>query len=99
MNNKTTNIFFFVFLAIQLFLPEVALAGNSQTTNFQEFVTNGVFKTVIDMGLLFLAAFQWFLYWNGWSPQNAFKDVLVPAVITFLAFNWITVLKWVGLIG
>ena len=101
MNKILSKIIFFSILGAVFLFPEIALAGNgnTQTTNFQEFVTNGVFKTIIDMGLLFLAAFQWFLYWNGWSPQGAFKDILVPAVITFMAFNWIEVLGWIGLLG
>lgn len=97
-NNKNYFAFLIVF-AVMLMFPEVALAENTQTGNFENFVTNGVFKTVIDLGLLFLAAFQWFLYWNGFNPSNAFKDIIVPAVITFIAFNWITVLGWVGLVG
>lgn len=85
-------------ILILLFSIDIAFAGNSAQTNFQEFVTNGVFKSVIDLGLLFLAGFQWFLYWNSFNPSNAFKEILVPAVITFIAFNWVAVLGWVGLI-
>jgi hypothetical protein len=92
------NLSVLAIFLVALIVPEMAFAGNAAQGNFQEFVTNGVFKTVIDLGLLFLAAFQWFLYWNGWNPQNAFKDILGPAVITFIAFNWITVLGWVGLV-
>lgn len=88
--------FMFVFF-VALVMPEIVFAGNSAQQNFQEFVTNGVFKNIIDLGLLFLAAFQWFLYVNGFRPENAFKDIIVPAVITFMAFNWVDVLGWVGL--
>ena len=92
------NASFYIVLLAVLFLPELALAETGSQANFKSFVTNGVFKTIIDLGLLFLAAFQWFLYWNSWSPENAFKDILKPAVITFVAFNWVLVLDWVGLI-
>lgn len=96
--NFLQNVFLGIFTLLVVIFPEMALAGNNQTGNFQEFVTNGTFKMIIDLGLIFLSAFQWFLYWNSWSPENAFKDILTPAVITFLAFNWVTVLGWVGLV-
>lgn len=97
MNKMYSYLNIFLILGIIL-LPEIALAGNTQTQNFQRFVTEGVFKNVIDLGLLFLAAFQWFLYWNSFSPEKAFKDIIVPAVITFLAFNWVWMLEIVGLV-
>lgn len=93
------NYVMMIFFIMICFCPELAFAGNdnSQIANFKNFVTQGMFKKVMDLGLLVYAGVKWFDYLNGWSPNGAFKDILIPAMVTFAAFNWITMLGWVGL--
>ena len=89
------NKFLFLFLVI----PAVAFAQQDGVDFLNRLVANTTFKKIIDMGLILLAGYQWFMYMNGFKPSDAFKDVLVPASITFFAFNWTLVLKWLGLIA
>jgi len=74
---------------VMTIIPEMAMAQN-----VNNILNNGYFKTAINFGLGMYAAWKWFEYFNGFSPNSAFKDIIVPAIITFLAFQWQTVLGW-----
>lgn len=77
---------------------EVAFAqNNSKVQNFKTFLTDPFFKGAIDLTLLILAGYKWFSYINNFNPSNAFMEALVPAALTFFAFQWTQVLNWVGL--
>jgi hypothetical protein len=98
LSNET--IFFLVIVSLVIFFPELSYAeNNSQSGNFKNFISKGAVKSALDFGLLFTAAYKWFSYFINWNPANAFLEVIVPGLMTFLAFNWLTVLGWFGLGG
>lgn len=57
------------------------------------------FKPIVTFGLGVYAGWKWFQYFANFSPGSAFTDIIVPAVMTFLAFKWTDVLKWFGITG
>ena len=97
---NTTYILLAVFVMVEVFMPELALAQgtNDMKGHFSTFLTNPFFKGAIDLGLIIFAGYQWFMYFADFDPSSAFKKVIVPAGITFLAFQWTDVLRWVQLI-
>lgn len=94
---------FWVFLLVTgLFMvlgsSDMAFAqANARTAEFKSFVTNPMFKGAIDLTLLILAGYKWFQYIANFDPANAFMAALTPAAITFFAFQWVEVLKWMGI--
>ena len=103
MKTQTKNTLSYLALAttafMLVFMPEEALAQqNTQKTNFASLLANPLFKNAIDIGLLIFAGWKWFGYFAGFNPDSAFKDIVVPAVITFLAFQWLDVLRWMQLV-
>ena len=96
---NTTYVLLAVFVMVAAFMPEIAMAqGNDMKGNFASLLTNPLFKGAIDLGLIIFAGYQWFMYFADFDPSSAFKKVIVPAGITFLAFQWTDVLRWVQLI-
>lgn len=75
--------------AMMLIMPEMAHAQN-----LNKILNDGIFKSIITFGLGIYAAWKWFQYFANFSPGSAFTDIIVPAVLTFLAFKWQEVLKW-----
>lgn len=102
MENTKSNWMYVVMLAyvaVVAMMPEFAMAqGNDMKGNFSSFLTNPLFKGAIDLGLIIFAGYQWFMYFAEFDPSSAFKKIIVPAGITFLAFQWTDVLKWVQII-
>jgi hypothetical protein len=103
MKTSSTKTLSYVALAtiaiIAMSIPEVALAqNNAQKTNFSSLLSNPLFKNAIDIGLLIFAGWKWFNYFSDFNPDSAFKSIVVPAVITFLAFQWLDVLRWMQLV-
>lgn len=90
MTNKNVGVLvlFIAVAMIMTMIPELAMAQSNVGT----ILGNSRFKTIIKFGLGMYAAWQWFSYFNNFSPSSAFKDVIVPAIITYLAFEWETVL-------
>lgn len=97
-NLKNNYLVLSLIMMVSLVLPEVALAGNSMQGNLGTLLNNPLFKGAIDLGLLLLAGFRWFDYFAEFDPASAFKRIIVPAVLTFLAFQWVDVLRWVQII-
>jgi hypothetical protein len=102
MKNTKINwnyLFMVTLVAVVAFMPELAMAqGNDMKGNFATLLSNPLFKGAIDLGLIIFAGYKWFMYFANFDPASAFKEVIVPAGITFLAFQWTDVLKWVQLI-
>ena len=99
MKNVKTNYLVFTLLMAVMMIPEMAFAGNSMQQNIGTLLANPMFKGAIDLGLLLLAGFKWFDYFAEFDPKSAFRNVIVPAVLTFLAFQWLDLLRWVGIAG
>ena len=90
--NKQNASAFMVVMAItalMLVVPESA-----QAQNVGKVISDGTFKPIISFGLGLYAAWKWFEYFANFAPRSAFTDIIVPAIITFLAFKWADVLKW-----
>lgn len=100
-NFKIENLIMLCLIGVFAFLPESALAQSTGGAKSQlsTLFLNEKFKMAIDFGLILFAGYQWFIYFNGFDPSKAFKDAIVPAVITWFAFNWTIALSWVGIIN
>lgn len=94
----TKNYLVFTLMMAVMMIPELAFAGNSAQGNINQLLSNPLFKGAIDLGLLLLAGFKWFDYFAEFDPKSAFRNVIIPAVLTFLAFQWLDVLRWVGIV-
>lgn len=82
-----------VAMGFMFLLPEISMAaGNVNTV-----LTNNRFMPIIKFGLGLYAAWKWFEYFSNFSPGSAFRDIIVPAIITYLAFEIQTVLGFFGL--
>ena len=83
----------FAVMAIAAILPEIA---NAQTagSNITEMLTGGQVKPIIKFGLGMYAAWKWFEYFASFKPSSAFLDIILPAMMTFLAFKYDVVLGW-----
>lgn len=75
--------------AMMLIMPEMAHAKT-----LSNLFIDDIFKSIITFGLGIYAAWKWFQYFANFSPGSAFTDIIVPAVLTFLAFKWHEVLTW-----
>jgi len=49
----------------------------------------------ITVGFGILALFRWIQYFGNFKPESALQEAIVPAMLTFLTFQWATVLGWV----
>jgi hypothetical protein len=74
---------------ILMVLPEMAMAAG----NVNQILSNKNFMPIVKFGLGLYAAWKWFEYFS----NSAFKDIIVPALITYLAFQIDTVLGFFGL--
>lgn len=80
-------------LAVGLLATQPALAA--QSTNLIGMLTNGQSKLApgITAGFALFAAVKWIGYFANFSTSNALSDAIVPALLTFLTFQWDAVLK------
>lgn len=83
------------FAALAMFMPEVALAGKA---DIKQIVGDSIFKDAITLAFGIFAFVKWIDYAAGFSPGSALKDLIVPALATFLAFKWTMVLGWFKLV-
>lgn len=93
-------IIYFSFAFIFLFLNDAMAAegSNEQQPYFKKLLENDHFRKAIDLGLLIFAGLKWYDYFNGFQPDNAFKAIITPGVLTYIAFNWLEFLGFVGLV-
>lgn len=98
MKKFNSKYLFFTMMMVVMMIPEMAFAGNSMQGNIGTLLNNPLFKGAIDLGLLLLAGFKWFDYFAEFDPKTAFRNVIIPAVLTFLAFQWLDVLRWVQIV-
>lgn len=97
-NNRWMMVLVVMVLVSAMF-PEFAFAGNNgQQSSLKSLLSNPFFKSAVDFGLLVYAGYKWFMYFAEFDPASAFQKVLVPAVMTFLAFQWLDVLGWIKLV-
>ena len=98
---KWENVFYYSFflglIAVILFMPQFAMAAGP-STNLKNMLADGNVVKIITFGLAILAAWKWFEYFANFTPGGAFLAIVTPAVLTFLAFQWSTVLGWFGIV-
>jgi hypothetical protein len=73
-----------------------AVSGTSNT-EFQLIIKNSIFQKSVTIGFILLAAYKWFEYFEGFSTGNALTKAITPAILTFIALQWQTVLGWFGI--
>jgi len=69
-----------------------AVAG---TQNISTLITNQqYFEPMITLAFGLAAAFKWFEYFAGFTASSAIVNAITPGVLTFLTFQWDTVMGW-----
>lgn len=68
--------------------------ARSRSHELQSLLQNSMVKNVITMSFMLFALIQWINYMANFSPSNALKEMITPAMATFLALNWDKVLSW-----
>ena len=91
------NLVLLVAFTLVIFLiPDPVYAAKAKS-QLKKIIDSKFFAGAIDLGLIIFAAYQWFLYIADFNPGDAFKKIILPALVTFLAFQWKDVLKWINL--
>lgn len=88
----------YVFFMADTVANAQGVGGGAAKTSLQTLLNNKTFSTTITLGFGIYSAFKWFDYFNNFSTGDALRGIIVPAVLTYLAFNWQVVLGWVGLV-
>lgn len=65
--------------------------------NLKQILVEPKLQIAITMGFGIFAAYKWFEYFSSFSPDSAMLKIILPAVLTFLTFQWPMVLGWVGM--
>ena len=55
------------------------------------------FQVAVTLGFGLFAFYKWIEYFAGFSLQSALTNIVLPGILTFLTFQWPTVLGWIGL--
>lgn len=81
-----------MFIMTALCSTEV-FANNAQFGELSGFVTTGMPKKIIDFGFAGYCLWLWFKFFMDFQPAGFLKDIIVPALMTVLAFNWVQILN------
>lgn len=90
------------FIALTSYVMFASALAEAQSASvgkdkFTLLLANPIFETTVTITLYMFAAFKWFTWIEGLSTQSALTSAITPAIITFIAFEWKTVLGWVGI--
>jgi hypothetical protein len=100
--NKKKILYYLIIITLCSIDVAMAASGggskNSAQQYFRNLVMNDVFKSSMDIGFMIFATLKWYNYFNSFNPSTAFLDIVLPAFITFMAFNWITFLQFVQIL-
>lgn len=72
-----------------------AYAAGNMKGNINTIIQNPQIAAGITVGFGILALFKWIQYFGDFKPESALQNAIVPAMLTFLTFQWQTVLGWV----
>lgn len=89
------NLSLMIFALAMVIVPEMALAGNQG--NLQAILNDRFVVVAITLGFGLVAAVKWIEYAGSWGTSSALTGLIAPAILTFMAFQWQTVLSWFGL--
>lgn len=87
-----------IILMLVLYCMPVIVFGaesNSAKSYFNALINTWYFNAPVSVGLMGFAGLKWYKYFNDFNPASAFADVLIPAFITFIAFNWVSFIQGV----
>jgi hypothetical protein len=83
--------------AMTMLISSDSFAQGITNTNLKTILNDPNLQTAVTVGFGIFAAFQWFRYFAEFNPGSALLNIILPAVLTFLTFQWNTVLHWFGL--
>lgn len=69
-------------------------SSRSRNHALQALLQDSMVKNIISIAFLLFALIQWLDFAAHFSPENAFKNIITPAMATFFAFQWEAVLSW-----
>jgi hypothetical protein len=85
-----------VFMFDQMAMAQSAGSVKS-SSKFGEVLNNPVFKVSITTGFGILAFWKWIEFFSKFETSSALTNAITPAILTFMAFQWTSVLSWVGI--
>ena len=89
---KKTQIAYLAMIGMMASEPVFASTNRLRTILNDPFVSG-----TITLGFSLYAAYEVFKFVDGFSLKTALQNIITPAFIIFLAFQWQSVFKWVGL--
>ena len=95
MNNKVTKAVFYLSIIGVFAFMAASPEANAATTSIITTLTSGQSKLIpgITTGFALFAAVKWIEYFAGFSTNSALSAAIVPALLTFLTFQWESILK------
>ena len=93
MNQKSVKNFLWSAGLVAVFAVDAAMASAGITAITQE----GHFTKILSLGFAVGAVYSWIQYFANFKPESALTNIFVPAILTYLAFQWQTVLSWFNL--
>ena len=98
MLSKIQNRLTAAYVGYALWLYDTqAFAQTDPKGNLRKIFGDTTFRSTVTLGFAIYTAFEWFNYFNNFDTGSAFRNLWKPAVLTFLTFQWYTVLQWVGI--
>jgi hypothetical protein len=58
---------------------------------------NQNFQVCVTIGFGLFTFYKWVEYFANFQVSSALREIIIPAILTFLCFQWNKVLQWVGL--
>ena len=97
---KNKAVAAYVGLAL-LFLEDEAHAQNAGAArqNLKAMITDPKFSGAITIAFAILAFWKWVEFCQNFKMESVLRDAATPAMLTFMAFSWQTVLTWLGILG
>jgi hypothetical protein len=65
--------------------------------NLNTILTDKTFQLAVTIGFGIFAFFKWIEYFSSFSTGNALTGIILPSLLTYLAFQWNTILSLMGL--
>jgi hypothetical protein len=65
--------------------------------NLNTILTDKTFQLAITIGFGLFAFWKWIEYFSSFSTGSALTGIIVPSLLTYLAFQWNTIISLMGL--
>lgn len=93
MKHKINNLL----MATMVMLATTDAFAASAKSNLATILGTGGIQETVTLGFAIFTFFKWIEFFSGFNVGSALKDIILPAILTFLTFKWMDVLGWVGL--